>query len=407
MDFTVRRRARDPIETSWTTKHSTAPAISGVFEGYRTIQETGSEGHPFRLLGRSGRDIGGPFWTATTTVREDSGAQVFTSTATGNRFEDGLLLPHETPRKLFRGLYDGTVKDSWQASVGGSSVHSMASDLSLDSLGSTAMARTHPTNPVSDVAVSIGELREGLPSIPGTSGNIGSEFLNIQFGVLPSIDDIANIKTAYQQSDKLLRQLNRDSGRLVRRRYSFPDEVTTEKVVTTDVFPTYVRGVVLATLCQKGTLTTTTKKVVKTSYSGACTYYLPPIGTWRRKLAELDYLYGLQPGLDTAWELTPWSWLVDWQSNFGDVLKNISALSEDGLVYQYAYVMQQVETTVEHQWQGNTIRGGSLVATTVSSSVRCVSKQRRPATPFGFGLDIGDFSPRQLAILAALGISRA
>jgi hypothetical protein len=42
----------------------------------------------------------------------------------------------------------------------------------------------------------------------------------------------------------------------------------------------------------------------------------------------------------------------------------------------------------------------------VSQVFRTVYKRRVKAHPYGFGLTDGDLSPRQLAILAALGISR-
>jgi hypothetical protein len=40
-----------------------------------------------------------------------------------------------------------------------------------------------------------------------------------------------------------------------------------------------------------------------------------------------------------------------------------------------------------------------------SFSILNVSKVRRAATPYGFGVDLNSLSPLQIAILAALGIS--
>jgi hypothetical protein len=54
----------------------------------------------------------------------------------------------------------------------------------LNALGATAVSRVEPTNPAADLSQALGELyRDGLPSLPGKQeGNLGSEYLNMQFG---------------------------------------------------------------------------------------------------------------------------------------------------------------------------------------------------------------------------------
>jgi hypothetical protein len=122
-------------------------------------------------------------------------------------------------------------------------------------------------------------------------------------------------------------------------------------------------------------------------------------------LSELDYLYGIRPGLDTLWELTPWSWLVDWQSNVGDVLKNLSAFSSDGLIMPYAYIMCEQTSHKEYVMPIQYSDYGVWKDATLSVVVKAVTQQRRPATPFGFGVQLEQLTLKQGAILAALGIS--
>lgn len=105
---------------------------------------------------------------------------------------------------------------------------------------------------------------------------------------------------------------------------------------------------------------------------------------------------------EVLWELAPWSWAVDWFSNTGDVIHNISTLGYDGLVMEYGYMM--THTQYDRRVEATAlVNGVSVSARTVS---RRETKRRTVATPYGFGIDDTTLSPRQLAILAALGLSR-
>jgi hypothetical protein len=149
----------------------------------------------------------------------------------------------------------------------------------------------------------------------------------------------------------------------------------------------------------------------KTWFSGAYSYVMPPppqnfLERLDRWDAEANKLYGTRLTPDTVWNLAPWSWAADWFSNAGDFLANASAFSNDSLVLKYGYVMRQTESRQEANWQGyiNTPSGVQLVS---ANEVKgCRTKLRIRATPFGFGIDLDSLSPKQIAITAALGISR-
>jgi hypothetical protein len=122
--------------------------------------------------------------------------------------------------------------------------------------------------------------------------------------------------------------------------------------------------------------------------------------------AILAQQLGLNPTPDVLWQVTPWTWAVDWFSNAGDVISNWSAFHIDGLVMRWGYQM-------EHSIIRDTY---SLVgARDVSGDAQPVSdvtfitetKVRVKATPYGFGIDLGGLSPFRLSILAALGLSRS
>jgi hypothetical protein len=283
--------------------------------------------------------------------------------------------------------------------------------------GATAIARCIPTNPVSGLANFLGELkRDGLPKAPGKSllssleqGHAirkhGSEYLNYEFAMLPTYNDLKSFARVAMNYDKVLSQYERDSGKGIRRRYSFPSIVTTETATQSGNphgGPSWFNS---------GTLTTTTVKTVDRWFSGEFTYYLNLGQSDRDKRVrfsqEANKLLGTRLNVDLVWNLAPWSWAADWVTNVGDVFHNVSAFQADGLVMRYGYIMET--TTIERNF---TLDGYSL-QTGVSGSLAPLTlrlvqqrKVRVPASPFGFGLTLSALSPRQIAIIAALGISR-
>jgi len=207
--------------------------------------------------------------------------------------------------------------------------------------------------------------------------------------------------------DQISDQFVRDSGRFIRRRYEFPIETSSAVSVTSGSPPQPVIGGLVpnGNLIQLGTLTKTVRTVSQKWFSGAFTYHLPA-NAFLRNIATLDKAYGIVPGVDTAWALTPWSWLFDWFSNASDVIHNLNAFVGGGLVMPWGYVM--ADTTVRTEYSLATARKVELdwVPLTLTSVVYKRTRQRRRANPFGFGFSWDGLSSYQLSILAALGISR-
>jgi hypothetical protein len=117
-------------------------------------------------------------------------------------------------------------------------------------------------------------------------------------------------------------------------------------------------------------------------------------------------LLGIRITPEVLWNLAPWSWAIDWFSNLGDVVSNLSDWATDGLALRYGYIMEHKSIYVTYSLVG---KPRFLPEGTFASDVIAYreTKRREKATPFGFGLDWNTFSPRQLAIAAALGITRA
>jgi hypothetical protein len=288
-------------------------------------------------------------------------------------------------------------------------------------LGTKAISKCLPTNPVVDGATFLGELKSGLPKLVGRElfkskfkdyRKVGSEYLNIEFGWKPLVSDLQDAAKAVTGSEKILDQLHRDSGRNIRRRFVFPEERTsTTTTVSARSAPQNGQAVYSQLWRSSGgvPLSIVTEVTTKTWFSGCFTYHLDMGTTLKsriaRQAAEARKLYGLELTPAVVWNLAPWSWLADWEGSIGDVLHNVSRFSQDGLVMRYGYIMQQKDAKVTYTLPYNgRFKSGPMVPLTLT--VTSQSKVRRRATPFGFGVDMTALNGRQLSILGALGISR-
>jgi hypothetical protein len=374
-------------------------------EKYRTIlgkqEQIYSHGNPISQLGKSAF-IGGNFFLVKNELAVDSHADI--SYAHGGGFRH----------------YSGSIYATKSIGVGDWPIPSVTSDSELNAFGTTAIANVEPTNPVSNLLGTLGEIKaDGLPSVVGVptwrdrtqiAKAAGSEYLNVQFGWKPLIGDIRNFAHAVTNSDELIRQYERNSGRKIKRSMSLPAETTVqeERLEGADVpyFPTL--GPAFGIGGQKSIVTT--RHVKKRWFEGCFTYYLPsfdPNGdnfTRNRLIAEK--LFGARVTPELVWDLTPWTWALDWMGNFGDVLHNVGAFANTGLVMQYGYVMEQQSIEVERTVYDLEINDHPGQKFSFTTTLRTIAKRRHTATPYGFGLDVGSFTPQQTAILVALGFSR-
>jgi hypothetical protein len=390
----------------------TSPAPLLVHEWDVSGQEqTVSEGHPWPPKGvDKGRDIGGSFFNKKETFEVIQPRYVdYRSSTSSTSFY------RITGNLHARVLGNAGTRPSYSNTVG-SSLDEM------NAYGTTAISRTIPTNPAADGSTFLGELmREGLPSLIGTAAlksggarGLASEFLNYQFGVAPLISETRNIAKAVVESDRILKQLQRDSGKNVRRRFTFDIPVTTsyETIVGTTA-SAYSPWPLLSGAWwnhNDARFTRTIRTQRKVWFSGCYTYHVELSDRQNSALEEAakkaKHLLGLDLTIDTLWSLSPWSWLIDWMSNLGDVFHNVSAFAQDGLVLRHGYVMEHTKRTYEHTLVRLRFDSGPYVGT-ISDRFGVETKQRERATPFGFGLELDGFDLRQWAILGALGITRA
>jgi hypothetical protein len=305
-------------------------------------------------------------------------------------------------------------------------------------LGGTAISRVRPNKPVVDLSVTIGELRTGgLPTLIGSLAprsktvldafrNGGKEYLNVQFGWRPLVSDLLGLIEVVRSSRERIQQYKRDLDREIRRSYTF-DEIRNTVLSTADIrndsqwwvtagspLGTQQNVRTFSSSNFQGTYTKTSTQ--QSWFSGAFRYFNTDIdqslSDLQRFEDEANLLLGTRIDPEVIWNLQPWSWLIDWFANYGDVLGNFSAMVFDRQVLHYGYIMTTV-TDVE-EWtvpglfarSGSTFLGTERVAQPVTNKRVSVRKIRSHASPFGFGLDPSTFTADQWAILAALGMSR-
>jgi hypothetical protein len=386
-------------------------------DNWNGIEVTRSDNHPdwgraIQKRSFSG-DIGGEFFNQKSYLASEIAAQSFQ----GKVLSDGRWLSYCK--------YSGAVLPR-APSLCTFPPATYSSNQTLDAWGAKAIAECKPTNAVANTSVFLGELlHEGLPDLSGSSLRNwrnkteaarkvpAKEYLNYQFGWKPVVNDVNQLVGAVVNAHNVMSQFERDSGKLVRRRFEFkPVSSENTEVVGTNVAP-YLRpshAALYTSDLPSGKVYRQTKTVQRRWFSGAFTYYTPKDYSLRSRITRATQasrkVFGLSLTPDVVWNLSPWSWAIDWFTNVGDVLSNITDMVIYGLVLQYGYIMEHTVTTVTYTHGGPTsLQDRNVRAQNVSLVTE--TKLRRKATPFGFGITWSGLSPIQLAIAAALGISRS
>lgn len=380
-------------------------------------QVTVSEGHRWPE-GRGVRDIGGNFDTVKLTYDSSEGPDTVFSTGKRSTATSDLWYVGNCIANISSATGAAPAAFTNSEAVDADLFNWVPSSSSnLTTLGTTFISDTLPTNPTVDGAVSLAELyREGLPHIIGSSlkestsffRTLGSEYLSFEFGWKPFVSDLKSAAKAIIDSDDILKQMERDSGRNVRRHRSIP-----RKTITNTVFPE--SNVVFMSNIEAGAFSgPTTYRVSdlltrEQSFSGCYTFYYEPAmqSQVSRIATQARLLYGLELSPEVVWNLAPWSWLIDWVAEVGPLMNNVSAFSQDGLVLRYGYVMEENFRRVTRTNMRANVPRGTDLPREVRDTFSGKRLMRRKATPYGFGLDFAGFSTRQWSILGALGITLA
>jgi len=287
----------------------------------------------------------------------------------------------------------------------------------LNMTGASAIEQTAPGNSTFDAWESLGELyKDGLPRpIANTTEDrisvakqAGSNYLNIEFGWKPLVDDVLKFADTINRAASVLQQLERDAGRVVRRKRVILEQRDESQFETLGYGPPSVGGISYNP-AGFGTYELEIVTWRKIWFSAAFTYYIPgnvnSSNAIIKGAAKANALFGIELTPKKLWNLAPWTWMADWFSNIGDVISNVERFASGNLVMHYGYLMEHAITDHIYTWvpggfgSSNGVMPGPVI-------LRTESKQRVQANPFGFGINWDALSAWQLSILASLGITR-
>jgi len=336
--------------------------------------------------------------------------------------------------------YDGPIWPSvWPSGTLPNGTYIFMDPPDLGWYGPRAISATTPTNPSAETATALTEFwREGIPLKPGstirrearaakkrsyksqpgrTTGAAGSEYLNVEFGWKPLVRDLRRIAHAVKNSNKILKQHQRNSGKSIRRQYTFPTESSyTSLPSVTGILncPSTNTAWKSAFVGESvtGQMTESIQTERRVWFSGAYTYHVGQDADGKRHGAldrfeqKANLLLGTRITPEVVWNVAPWSWLADWKRNIGENIGNATQLAADGLVIRYGYLM--VTSIVRHTYTmpGPREISNPGLASPYTIEFVTVTKERYRASPFGFGSNPASFNSRQWAILASLGMTK-
>lgn len=307
-----------------------------------------------------------------------------------------------------------------------------ASSSVVNGYGTTAIKQFQPLDKSAlKLLVSLVELyREGLPSIPTLrtldalrnkggsfygANHYSGEFLNAQFGWAPMVSDLKSMAELLLRTNGFVRNAEKKSGISKR-------ATGTLKVESGSNFGSYnadfgtcrwlpdMSGAPISLTpyllgSTRRTVTFVENYTTRVHFSGAFQYHFKRLSRLEDSvLARAEKLLGLELTPEVAWQTQPWTWLLDWFANFGQIISIASNSVSDNSLMKYGYIMFDTMSNRTETAQIPTLSGGLWTSVVQATSTRY---QRERATPYGFGINPADFTTKQWAILGALGLTRA
>jgi len=275
----------------------------------------------------------------------------------------------------------------------------------IPSFGPTGWARARPDRPAFNFGQSVVELRE-LPMMLKTSveslKDIASYYVGLEFGWGPILSDIKNLFKMKDRLEKIIASIRRNNGLPVRR---------TSKILNSNESNVILNQVGIVGLASNtkawsglpaseygaGYRQVIFRKTRAIWFAGKFITWIDDLDAPNLDTRLTARLLGFYPSPKLVWDLIPWSWLIDWFTNVGDLISNISSTWADREAAVYAYIMGNTHRS--YTWTGSD--GKFSASSTKHYSTKCRYHADR------FGLQTGSaLSLTQQAILAALGLLR-
>lgn len=266
-----------------------------------------------------------------------------------------------------------------------------------------AFARTNPSRTVVDVPAFIGELKE-LPSLFQIAGKHllkrgANAYLSYQYGWKPLISDLKgflDFQRHVMKREAELQNLFNKGG--LRRTFQLSSDVATTRTTSTIFLESSLY-----------TLSSTEYTVETERRRWATSRWQPTVSSVPKTDAELHKLavqavYGLSANASSAWNLIPFTWLIDWASSVGDYFDaqrnsvgascgGVCVMTHTKSTHRYGKVLLSTGGT----WTGVKLPSPKIV---VEQKLRSFSAAPSISASLPF------ITGTKLSILGALGIQR-
>lgn len=268
-----------------------------------------------------------------------------------------------------------------------------------------ALSVTNPSRPAIDLPISILELKD-LPDLVRDFGRgllrrFADGNLRYQFAVKPMLSDLnklLNFTDSVDKQQQILEGFGR--GAVIRKATIFrgsaqtrPDTISVAHSSPSE-FQFSVRNTMNTTSVHRWGYVLWTPNVPK---------FNKILGdkAFARRLAR-DIALGLTVDASTAWELMPWSWLVDWFSNMGDWIA-----SNRSMIPVTPGTPSICTTWRSENFWVNTNNAAGIPHGTFSFVRKSVTKRREKASAFFPSANLPLLTGRQVGILASLAAVRS
>jgi len=254
------------------------------------------------------------------------------------------------------------------------------------------------------------------------------QFLNEEFGWKPFLSDIQKLFDVFTNTGEYISRLTRDNGIFVRRRrvleesdITLPDsQIGVDSATIPSSGMIGPNGLALCKVMsvpgggtQKGFSIISTRNINTVWAVGSFKYYRPEFDSTLfdgnsfdllNSAQRLMTLYGLRITPTLLYKIYPWTWAVDWFTGLGKFIERYDDFIQDGIVAQYLYVCNTIKKVMTKSSILNFYDG----PLTLNFVRQYTLKSREFAdSPYGFDVPWNSISPRQWAILGAIGITRS
>lgn len=367
----IRFRTEDGpvVSGSWNDAHSGASVSMKTYENTCEDNVAGGDGWPLEIIKarlESGR--------ATT-----SGISINSTPSNARELESFSCTYWRNPRGSFANHL------------------SIAGKPSSGALAAQLLAETNPSRSAVDLPIFFAELRE-LPDLIKSAGNsiirkIASGNLKYQFALKPLISDLSTLLDFQKEFSKREKELTALSSSGLRRTRTL--WTSSSSNISTNVSFNSSPSWCLV----RGTNHRVTKMKVWGFVKWSPTANAPKTPDEAASLARKAVL-GLTIDPVTAWELIPWSWLVDWCSSAGDYLQSKRNLVGATPSTPLIMTLRSTETRL-------TITSDSTALFEGVEPVFIRETKERTSANASLSAYLPFFNKRQLSILGSISVLRS